>query len=116
MINSSLMRALIILPVLTYMSACSYLPFMGEDEEKVEITLREPAELSAIDAQIILAEVWNSSLSTEDNTSTRLFTHALQDKLVFASVNGNVRAVSSQDGRTIWTVDLQDTLLSLIHI
>ena len=110
MINSSLMRALIILPVLTYMSACSYLPFMGEDEEKVEITLREPAELSAIDAQIILAEVWNSSLSTEDNTSTRLFTHALQDKLVFASVNGNVRAVSSQDGRTIWTVDMQDTL------
>lgn len=103
-------RSLIMLIMLATMSACSYLPFVGEDEEKVEITLREPRALEDIQATVKLTEDWRSSLGTEENRTTQLFTHAVQDKLVFASTEGDVRAVNIRDGATVWTVNLGDAL------
>ena len=101
-------RFIALLSASILLSGCSWLDF-GAEGTKTEI---EPAKLVDFDAEIKIRKTWsNGGVGDIDAVGSNLVP-ALSDGRVYAAdTDGNVIAVSAENGKKIWKADL-DTSLS----
>jgi outer membrane protein assembly factor BamB len=94
-------RVIALLAVAISMSACSYIPWFG-DEEKVEIEIREPAELSEFVPEVLIQQNWQVSLGgNAEEKLIQLMPHVFDDKIAFTQTGGNVSVYDISSGRAI---------------
>jgi outer membrane protein assembly factor BamB len=97
-----LMHILILLAMLASMSACSYIPWFGDDEEELEIELREPAELGEIIPEVSIKQNWQISLGGDSEEKfIQLQPHVFGDKIAFTQTDGKVSVNDLASGRVI---------------
>ncbi|MFK8026727.1 MAG: outer membrane protein assembly factor BamB [Gammaproteobacteria bacterium] len=95
------MRAIILIAMLVGMSACSYIPWFGDDEE-VEIELREPTELTEFVPEVQIKQNWQISLGgNAEEKFIQLKPHILNDKIAFTETGGKVSVHDLSTGRVI---------------
>ena len=95
------MRAIILIAMLVSMSACSYIPWFGDDEE-VEIELREPTELTEFVPEVQIKQNWQISLGgNAEEKFIQLKPHILNDKIAFTETGGKVSVHDLSTGRVI---------------
>ena len=81
------------------MSACSYIPWFGDDEE-VEIELREPTELSDFIPEVRIEQNWQVSLGGDaEEKFIQLKPHVFDDKIAFTQTGGKVSVHELDSGR-----------------
>jgi len=100
----------IMLALCVVISACSYIPFIGDDEEKVELTLREPKKLENIEASVELKKVWDDSSVRGDGEKVIIRPHGYNQNLIIGSESGDLASISIQDGQLIWKQSIQERL------
>jgi outer membrane protein assembly factor BamB len=98
------------LALFVVLSACSYLPFVGDDEEKVELTLREPKQLEKIDASVELKKVWDDSSVRGNGGKVIIRPHGYNQNLIVGSESGELASISVQDGQLVWKQSIQQQL------
>ncbi|MFK7794583.1 MAG: outer membrane protein assembly factor BamB [Gammaproteobacteria bacterium] len=99
--KSRLVTTFMLLAMTAGMSACSYIPWFGDDEE-VEIELREPEELSDFDSEVSIHQNWQASLGGEaEENFIQLKPHLLDDKIAFTQTGGNVSVHELDSGRVV---------------
>jgi len=98
-----ILRGVILLILISSVSACSYIPWFGDDEE-VEIELREPLELTEIVPQVRIQQNWQVSLSGDiEDTRIPLRPHVYADKIAYTSTGGDVAVYDIASGRSIYS-------------
>ena len=96
-----LKAAAMLLAITASMSACSYIPWFGDDEE-VEIELREPVELSEFVPEVRIEQNWQASLGGEaEKNFIQLKPHVFDDKIAFTQTGGKVSVHELASGRVI---------------
>lgn len=96
-----LMRTLAVLLCMSVMSACSYIPWFGDDEE-VEIELREPLELTEIVPEVRIQQNWQASLGGDlEDTRILLRPHVYANKIAYTSTTGAVAVYDIASGRIV---------------
>jgi outer membrane protein assembly factor BamB len=97
----SLMRAVILLTISASMSACSYIPWFGNDEE-VEIELREPTELTDFVPEVKIQQNWQISLGGDaEEKFIQLKPHVFDNKIAFTQTGGKVSVYDLSSGGVI---------------
>lgn len=95
------MRVIILLVLLVSVSACSYIPWFG-DEEEVEIELREPAELSEFIPEVKIQQNWQIALGGDaEEKFIQLKPHIFEDKIAFTETGGKVSVHELSTGRVV---------------
>jgi outer membrane protein assembly factor BamB len=96
-----LMRAAMLLAITASMSACSYIPWFGDDEE-VEIELCEPTELSEFVPEVRIQQNWQISLGGDAGEKyIQLKPHVFGEKIAFTQTGGKVSVHDVSSGRVI---------------
>ena len=104
-IKFSSMRVLILLTTSISMSACSYIPWFGDDEE-VEIEIREPSELSEFVPEVRIQQNWQVSVGGDaEEKSIQLQPYVFDDKIAFTQTEGKVSVHDISSGRVIISGD-----------
>ena len=104
------MRILLIVVVSMSMTACSYIPWFG-DEEEIDIEPREPAELSEISQEFNLQRNWSVSGNGDSKEKyIRLRPLFFGDKVAFADNQARVSVVEVAQGKAIWSRTLSGTV------
>ena len=97
-----LIHSVFLLAILASMSACSYIPWFGDDEEELEIELREPTELSEIVPEVRIQQNWQISLGGDaEEKFIKLNPHVFGDKIAFTQTAGKVSVHDLSSGRAI---------------
>ena len=100
-----LIRSVLLLAIPVSMSACSYIPWFGDDE-KVEIELREPTELSDFIPEVNIQQNWQISLGGDaEEKFIQLKPHVFDDKIAFTQTGGKVSVHDLASGRVIVSSD-----------
>jgi outer membrane protein assembly factor BamB len=107
-INS--LQKFIMLGLLMATTACSYLPFVGDDEEKVELTLREPKQLQDIDSSVEVLKIWDDSSARGSSEKILVRPHADNQNLIVGSESGEIASIGTQDGKPVWKHKIQHQL------
>ncbi len=106
--KSNFIRVIALLAISTVMSACSYLPWFG-DEEEVGIEIREPAELSEFVPEVLIQQNWQISLGgNAEEEFIQLKPHVFDDKIAFTQTGGNVSVYDISSGRIIVSSNAAD--------
>lgn len=106
----SLMRILFLLAMSISMSACSYIPWFGDDEE-VEIEIREPSELGEFVPEVRIQQNWQVSVGGDaGEKSIQLQPHVFDDKVAFTQTGGKVSVHDISTGRVIVTGDVGNSV------
>mgnify|MGYP001815514545 FL=1 len=96
--------------VLILMSACSYIPWIGGDEEVV-IEPRTPTELTEVPQEVVILKNWEVSIGGDTQEEyVRVNPHIFNEKIAFAQPGGVVAVFNITDGRNLWTTDLKVTI------
>lgn len=106
MVNNSLViRVLIVLLCSLFMTACSYIPWFGDDEEVV-VDLREPLELTEFVPGVRIQQNWQVSLGGDtEETRILLHPHVYSDKIAFTSTGGTVAVYDLASGRSVYSAN-----------
>ncbi|MDW3096407.1 MAG: outer membrane protein assembly factor BamB [Gammaproteobacteria bacterium] len=100
-IKFSWMRVLFTLAISMSISACSYIPWFGDDE-KVEIEIREPNELSEFIPEVLIQQNWQVSVGGDaEEKSIQLQPHVFDDKIAFTQTEGKISVHDVVNGRVI---------------
>ena len=103
-------RSVLLLLLLTSLSACSYIPWFG-DEEEVEIELREPAELTEFLPEVSIQQNWQVSLSDDtEKTRALLYPHVFADKIAFTQTGGTLSVFTKENGRSLYSTSAFDSV------
>ncbi len=101
-----LMRLLLLSLLLTIVNACSYIPWFGDDEEEVEIELREPVELTELVPEVRVEQNWQVSIGGNiEETRILLHPHVYADKIAFTSSNGTLAVYDASSGRSVYSTN-----------
>ncbi len=104
-----LSRNLFILLAVINISACSYIPWFGDDE-KVEIEIREPTDLDDINQEVEIQQDWSISVGGESEKYIQLQPLFFEDKFAFVDTQGNLSVHDVNSGRQIWRQDIAETV------
>lgn len=105
-----LMRAVLLSVLLILVTACSYIPWFGDDEEVV-IQLREPVELFEFVPEARVQQTWQVSIGGNlEDTRILLHPHVYSDKIAFASTNGSLAVYESSSGRSVYSTNARDSV------
>ena len=92
--------------VLFFVSACSYIPWFGGDEEVV-IEPRIPTELTDVPQEVVIQKNWEVSIGGDTQEQfVRINPHIFNEKIAFAQPGGKVAVFNIADGGNLWTTDL----------
>ncbi len=101
-------RTVLLLAFSVSMSACSYIPWFG-DEEEVEIELREPAELTDVVPEVRFQQNWQISLGGDaEEGFIKLKPHVFADKIAFTQTGGKVSVHDLASGHAIISSNAAD--------
>ena len=104
------MRILLVVVVTISMTACSYIPWFG-DEEEIDIEPREPAELSDISQEVSLQRNWSVSGGSDgEEKYIRLRPLFFEDKIAFADTQARISVYEVVQGKAIWSRTLSGTV------
>ena len=100
------MRIGLLVWVLIFMSACSYIPWFG-GEDDVVIDPREPTELTEVPQEVVIQKNWEISIGGDTlEEFVRINPHRFNESIAFAEPSGKVAVFNSSDGRNLWSTDL----------
>ena len=99
-------RLCLFVGILIFISACSYIPWFG-GEEDVVIDARIPTELTDVPQEVIIQKNWEISIGGDTlEEYVRMNPHIFSEKIAFAEPSGKVAVFNIADGGNIWTSDL----------
>ena len=104
------LRVTLLLLFVLSISACSYIPWFGDDEV-VDIELREPLELTDIVPGVQIQQNWQASLGGDsEQTRTLLQPHTYSDKIAFTGTGGRLSVYDVSSGRSIYSIDASESV------
>lgn len=103
-------RSTIVLMLALSSSACSYIPWFGDDEE-VEIDLREPVELADFVPQVRIQQNWQVSLGGDtEKTGIILHPNVFSERVAFTETGGKLAVYDTASGRSIFSVNASESV------
>ncbi|MEM8844338.1 MAG: outer membrane protein assembly factor BamB [Pseudomonadota bacterium] len=104
------MRFSLLILMLNFIAACSYIPWFGDDEE-VLVDPRTPTELSEIPQEVVIQKNWEVSLGGDSKKEfVQINPHAFGDGIAFAQTKGDVAVFNSTDGQKIWSANIDSAI------
>ena len=104
---SCLIAKLIMLLLVINVTACSYIPWFG-DEEEVEIEIREPTELEDFTQEVAIQQNWSISSGSESEKYVQLQPFFFEDRFAFVDSKGNLSVHEQNSGRQIWRQNIAE--------
>ena len=96
---------------LLLLSACSYIPFFGDDDDEVVIELREPAPLFDFVKEHSIYKRWNRAGGGSDASSAGTLTPLLNEKgIFFANNKSKITRYDVASGEALWTKKLENRI------
>lgn len=100
-------RNLSILVAVVNLSACSYIPWFGDDE-KVEIEIREPSELVEFNQEVIIQQNWSVTAGSKSEKYIQLQPFFFEEKFAFVDTQGNLSVHDLSNGRQVWRQNIAE--------
>ena len=94
--------------VVVNFTACSYIPWFGDDE-KVEIEIREPTKLSEYNQEVDIQQDWSVSSGSDSEKYIRLQPHFYAEKFAFVDSQGNISVYDANTGRQQWRQNVAES-------
>ena len=96
---------------LLLVSACSYIPFFGDDDDEVVIELREPAPLVDFVEERSIHQHWDRSGGGSDDTSAGTLSPLLDTKAFFFADNkSKITRYAPTTGETEWSITVDNNI------
>ena len=103
-------RIVAVLLLLLFTSACSYIPWFGDDEEVV-IELREPAELTDFIPKVRIQQNWQVSLGgNAEKTGSLIHPQVYSGKVAYTETGGKLAVFDASNGRSILSMSTAESI------